>query len=54
MDALDEYLQKAVKRHGTVIRGAVAPSGTLYVVDAYETITVDSVDLLYVYAHEAE
>lgn len=43
-----------LSRYGTSEREVLAPSGILYVVDTYETITVDSVDLLYVYVHETE
>lgn len=43
-----------LSRYGTSEREVLAPSGILYVVDSYETITVDSVDLLYVYVHETE
>lgn len=43
-----------LSRYGTSEREVLAPSGILYLVDSYETITVDSVDLLYVYLHEAE
>lgn len=43
-----------LSRYGTSEREVLAPSGIMYVVDSYETIPVDSVDLLYIYVHEAE
>lgn len=43
-----------LSRYGTSEGEVLAPSGVLYMVDSYETISVDSVDLLYVYVHEAE
>lgn len=42
-----------LSRYGTSEREVLAPSGVLYVVDDYETVSVDSVDILYVYVHEA-
>lgn len=43
-----------LSRYGTSEREVLAPSGVLYAVDGYETISADSVDLLYVYVHEAK
>lgn len=43
-----------LSRYGTSEREVLAPSGILYVVDSYEMVSVDSVDLLYVYVHEME
>lgn len=41
-----------LSRYGTSEREVLAPSGVLYAVDSYETVSIDSVDLLYVYVHE--
>lgn len=42
-----------LSRYGTSEREVLAPSGILYIVDSYETINVDSLDLLYIHVHEA-
>lgn len=42
-----------LSRYGTSEREVLAPSGVLYVVDSYETIPNESVELLYVHVHEA-
>lgn len=42
-----------LSRYGTSEREVLAPSGILYAVDSYETINVDSIDVLYIHVHEA-